>query len=183
MIYLPSDDSYLLVESLKKIIPKIKNKSIKILDMGSGSGIQAQTCIDAGFNNILVSDIDKEVVNNLKDKGFNSVQSDLFSNIPIKDKFGLIIFNPPYLPKDKQEPKESRKATTGGSRGDEIILKFLKQAKFHLNENGKILLLLSSLTPKERIILLIKKLNLKYMQIASKKLFFEELYVWQIDNQ
>jgi len=183
MIYSPSDDSYLLQEQVKSYLSKIKDKSISLLDMGSGSGIQAKTCIDAGFNNILASDIDKEVVNNLKDKGFNSVQSDLFSNIPVKDKFGLIIFNPPYLPEDKQEPKESRKATTGGSRGDEIILKFLKQAKLHLNENSKILLLLSSLTPKERIISLIKKLNLKYKQLSSKKIFFEELYVWQIDNQ
>jgi len=41
-IYLPAEDSYLLSEVIKKI--KI-NKDDKILDMGSGSGIQARTIL------------------------------------------------------------------------------------------------------------------------------------------
>jgi methylase of polypeptide subunit release factors len=47
-----------------------------------------------------------------------------------------------------REDKESALATTGGKQGDELILKFLKQAQKHLTKKGIILLVLSSLTPQ-----------------------------------
>ena len=83
----------------------------------------------------------------------------------------MITFNAPYLPEAKHEPKCSKLITTGGKKGDEISLKFLKQAKEHLNENGRILLLISSLTPLEKI----NKFEPKIL--AKKKLFFEELKI------
>jgi release factor glutamine methyltransferase len=196
MIYAPAEDSYLLSEELKKYLSKIKDREIrqqkprgfcglkvspvtfKILDIGSGSGIQAETCKNSGFENVLAADIDKESVGYLKSKGFKAIQSDLFSRI--RESFDLIILNPPYLPRDEREPKESQKSTTGGKKGDEIILKFIEQVAQHLNKDGKILLLLSSFTPKERIVALINSLKLKHKQIASKKLFFETLEVWLI---
>ena len=42
-IYQPAEDSYLLKECLISFLSG-KSKSINILDMGSGSGIQARTC-------------------------------------------------------------------------------------------------------------------------------------------
>src|SRR3989344_962257 len=127
-MYCPSEDSYLLSKTLKKYL-KDKNRAIRILDMGSGSGIQAETCRELGFKNIIVADIDKEAVRHLRKKGFKAVYSDLFSNINKKSKFNLIIFNPPYLPQDEYDKE---KDATGGKKGYETILKFLKQAKFHL---------------------------------------------------
>jgi len=94
----------------------------------------------------------------------------------IKSKFPLIIFNPPYLPEDSQEPKESRIATTGGKKGSEIINKFLQQAKKHLNPDGKIFLITSSLTRK------INWQNYKKELLGKKKLFMEELCVWEITS-
>jgi methylase of polypeptide subunit release factors len=93
----------------------------------------------------------------------------------------LIAFNPPYLPEDKREDKESALTTTGGKRGDEIIVKFLKDAKKHLNKNGIVLLLVSSLTPKEKILKILEKNSLKYEIISSQKFFFETLEVWNIE--
>ena len=182
MIYEPSDDSYLLAEQLSKYV---KDKSV--LDMGTGSGIQAETALKAGAKSITAVDINKEVINALnlkykkqKENNIKIIQSNLFSKV--KGKFDVLIFNPPYLPRDKEnrEDKESQLVTTGGKKGDEIILKFLKQSKSHLNKEGIILLLLSSLTPKNRIIKLIKENKLKYTIISSKKLFFEQLEVWEI---
>ena len=49
--------------------------------MGTGSGIQSLTCKDLGFNNIISADINKNAVENLKKLGFNSIYSDLFSNL------------------------------------------------------------------------------------------------------
>lgn len=182
MTYQPLEDSYLLQEILKEFLKnKLKNKSInkkiKILDLGSGSGIQALTCKNLGFNNILASDINPDSVKPLKILGFKTKKSDLFSNI--KEKFDLIIFNPPYLPEDKREPEDSKINTTSGKKGYELIIRFLKQARRHLNKNGLILLLFSSLSRPKIILRQAKKLNYCYNLLKSKKIFFEELYVYE----
>jgi len=166
-IYQPSDDSYFLSDILKS---QIKNKNIKCLDIGSGSGIQAQTLIDLGIapENIILTDINPDAVKYLKQKFPNSkvIHSDLFKSI--NHKYDLIIFNPPYLPEDKFDKE---KDTTGGKKGSEIINKFLKQAKKHLNKDSKIFLLTSSLTKGINFLDYRKKL------LGKKKLFFEEIYV------
>jgi HemK-related putative methylase len=173
-IYQPEKDSYLLSKILKK---EIQNKNIKILDMGSGSGIQAKTLIKLNVpsENLTLVDINKKAIKNLKKDFLNSkvICSDLFENLP-KEKFDLIIFNPPYLPEDKDEPKNSRLATTGGILGSEKINKFLKQAKEYLGNQGKIYLLTSSLT---------KGINWKSWKkklLIKEKIFMEELYVWEL---
>jgi len=177
-IYFPSEDSYLLQDSLKQYL-KDKPKSINILEIGSGSGILAKTCIDGGFKNILATDINLESVKHLKKQGVNSINSDLFKKI--KDKFDLIIFNPPYLPEDSREPEYSKIQTTAGKKGYEIILKFLKQAKNNLSKNGAILLLFSSLSKPNIIKRELKKQGFKHSLINSASLpFFEELYVYKI---
>ncbi|MDD5192439.1 MAG: DUF2431 domain-containing protein [Candidatus Nanoarchaeia archaeon] len=177
-IYSPSDDSYLLSETLKSYL-KNKHKNIKILDMGSGSGIQAQTCKDSGFKNVLCADINSEAIKHLKKQGFNSIKSNLFLNIDKKNKFDLIIFNPPYLPEDEKEPEDSKINTTAGKRGYEIVLKFLKQAKSHLNNNGSILLLFSSFSQPAIIKKQAEDSGYKIKEVSDKKLFFEELFVYE----
>ena len=177
LIYQPAEDSYLLSETVSKHLSN-KSKNIKILDMGSGSGIQAQTCKKLGFNNILVADINPDAISHLKSLNLNVVQTDLFSNINKNEKVDLIIFNPPYLPEDKREPEDSKLATTAGKQGYEIIIKFLKQAKQHLNKNSAILLLFSSLSKPDIIKQESEKLGYKYKQLNLKKIAFEQLYVY-----
>ncbi len=175
MIYQPKEDSYLLKSIIKNYA---KNKTV--LDVGSGSGIQTVEAIKQKAKSVTASDIDPETITHLKslDQNIQVIESDLFQNI--EEKFDLIIFNPPYLPLDKREDEESKKATTGGKRGDEIILKFLEQSKQNLNSDGKILLLLSSLTPRSRIKTLLNKQKLKHKPITKKALFMETLEVWEI---
>src|SRR3989344_6760674 len=139
MIYEPKEDSYLL----EKEVQKYANGK-KVLDMGSGSGIQAMAALEAGALSVLAVDVNWEVVGELKKKWIDAVLSDLFLGIGEK-KFDLIVFNPPYLPFDSREDKESALATTGGRRGDEIIIKFLKDAGKHLVDGGVVLLVVSSL--------------------------------------
>lgn len=175
MIYAPREDSFLLAEAVKKY-----SKNKKVLDIGTGSGFLAKVSLNAGAKSVLASDINNEAVIYAKNQGINAIQSDLFSNI--KDKFDLIIFNPPYLPIDPNEDKESGMITTGGPKGDEVILKFLSQAHEYLNEKGRILIVLSSLTPKNRIKNILKKFSLSYKVILSKNLFMETLEVWDIHS-
>ncbi len=176
-IYIPSEDSFLLSEVLKNRLPTLlnQNKNLTFLEIGAGSGIHLQTASNLGVKkqNIFSCDINPKAVNHCKVLGFNCIESDLFKNFN-SDKFDLIIFNPPYLALDKREPKSSRVATTGGKKGSEIINKFLKQAKKHLKKNGKILLVTSSLTKN------IDFGKFKKRKLGSEKLFFEELYVWEL---
>ncbi len=169
-VYQPDEDSYLLQSVTKKLNV---TKKEKILDMGAGTGIQGEVFIEKGIppKNVTFVDINSQAINYLKKHFPKSkiIKSNLFAKV--KGKFNIIVFNPPYLPEDKREPKPSRIATTGGKVGGELINKFLVQAKKHLTKKGKILLLVSSLT---------KGINLKGYNkklLAKKKLFFEELKV------
>jgi len=180
-LYQPSEDSYLLSSVLKKELLKLlnKNPNLKFLEIGCGRGIQIETAFSAGVKkkNIVGSDINEKAVDYCRKLGFNVINSNLFQNI--KGKFDLIIFNPPYLPLDKNEPKESQRETTGGKKGSEISVEFLKQTKNHLEKNGKIFLITSSLAEEIDF----EKLDLRAKKVGNKKLFFEELWVWKLERK
>lgn len=178
MIYPPSEDSFLLSEEVEKYIFNLKEKKIKILDMGSGSGIQAMTAIKTGAPKkyVLCADIDEEAVNLLKKQKLNAILSDLFEKV--EDKFNLIIFNAPYLPEDKYDKQAD---TTAGKQGNEIIIKFLAQAKSHLEKDGVILLLFSSISKPRTILKEAKKLDYKSKLLTTKSVgMMETLFVYKL---
>lgn len=179
-IYSPSEDSYLLSSILKEQLPKLveQNPNLKFLEIGVGSGIHLWTANNSGVKkeNIYSCDINKKAVAHCNVLGFNCIESNLFENIG--GKYDIIIFNPPYLPEDTKEPEDSKVVTTGGERGDEIIIRFLRQVKDYLEPKGKAFLLTSSLTPMENI----KKEFENYCirLLGREKLFYEELSVWEL---
>jgi len=174
-IYQPAEDSYFFSEFLRDYLSQ--NFVGSYLDMGTGSGILAEVASEfVGKENILAADINSDAVKLLKRKGFEAIETDLFSEIPERKKFDLITFNAPYLPEDLREPIDSRLATTGGKRGDEIAVKFLKQAKRHLKRGGKIFLMVSTLTPMDRI----KEFGCEV--VGRKKIFAEELLILSVSD-
>ena len=112
MIYEPSEDSFLIEKCVKQFA---EGKSV--LDMDTGLGILAEVALTIRAKSVLAADINPEAVANLKQKGIPTRHSDLFSTI--SEKFDLIIFNTPYLPKTKNEDEESETITTGGAKGHE----------------------------------------------------------------
>ena len=177
MLYDPREDSFLLAKYIRKY------SKGKVLDVGAGTGILAEIALK-NTNDVLAIDINEEAVEFCRKKGINAIKSDLFEKI--KDKFDLIIFNPPYLPRDDDEDEEIRLITTGGEKGYEVIERFLKEARDHLNKNGIILIVFSTLTGDVES--LIKKYRYKYELLEEKPLFFEKLkvlklkliWVWEI---
>jgi len=166
MIYEPAEDSLLLKKHIRDY-----SKNKKILDMGTGSGILALEA-KKYTKDVTSSDINKEC--ELKDIRF--IQSDLFENI--KDRYDLIIFNPPYLPEDRREDKESALTTTGGKKGYEILERFILELRDHLNDNGKALIVFSSLTKREKVESAIRKNKFYYKVLEEKKVPFETLYCY-----
>ena len=145
--------------------------------MGTGLGILAEAAME-NTKNVIAADINAEAVSLARAKGISSVRSDLFSDV--QGKFDLIIFNPPYLPEDNKEDEESRLSTTGGKKGHEILERFLAEAAKHLKDNGKILIIASSLTGDVEKIM--AKYSFKFKCLEQKKLFFEKLYVYLLNR-
>jgi len=173
MIYQPEEDSYLIEREIRK-----RSKGKSFLEIGCGSGILMKAAIDSCAKSTLGVDIDSESIGYCIGRGLNVVKSDLFENV--RGKFDLVVFNPPYLPKDEREDSESARVTSGGADGDEIILRFLKDAKNHVNKDGEILLLVSTLTPHSKLEREIARMKMKKEIVADEKVFMEVLEVWSI---
>ncbi len=169
-IYEPAEDTFLLISALQKM--DLKNKAI--LEIGTGSGIIA-LFLSKKAKSVLAVDINPEAVKcakeNAKINGINNMEfrkSDLFSNI--KEKFDLIVFNPPYLP---NELLTKDIALDGGEDGRKTIGRFLKEAPKFLNRGGKIILLESSLSKYEKTLSEFKAAKI----LARQKFDWEELVV------
>ncbi|MDO8656888.1 MAG: methyltransferase, partial [Nanoarchaeota archaeon] len=178
-IYEPSEDSYLIQKYVRELALG------RVLDMGTGSGIQALTAItnpNAQF--VIAADTDPSVITALEKKiqeqkirKLQVVHSNLFSHI--KGKFNLIIFNPPYLPQDKGIEDA---ALYGGKKGWELSEKFFEQASPHLFPDGKILFLFSSLTNKKKIEEILHHHLFQFHELEREKVAFEELYLYLIEK-
>jgi release factor glutamine methyltransferase len=172
MVYLPREDSYML----KKWVEKLAHGDV--LDMGTGTGIQAFAAAPKA-KRVIAVDANPEAIDYCNNafhifKNLEFRVSDLFSNVP--EKFDVIIFNPPYLPESKYDKEID---TTGGKEGWETIEKFLKEAKKHLNKGGKILMVFSSFTNPKKVLEIAKELGYKEKMLEKKHFNFEDIFVYE----
>ena len=146
-----------------------------VLDMGTGSGVQAVAAAKkSNVVCVVAVDIDPEAVEAARrraeeaqvSKKMRFVNSDLFNNV--QGRFDWIVFNPPYLP---SEANIKDQTWDGGKTGSETTLRFLKGAKKHLAPGGSILLIYSSDSEIEA-----ESHGYKLEVLEEKKLFFETLY-------
>jgi len=182
-IYQPAEDSYLLQEQVRKYVQG------RVLDIGTGSGIQALTAIgNPNVREVIAIDINEEAVETLqkeimdmKLRKIKAIKSDLFENV--HGHFNLMIFNAPYLPQDKIGDEEIKDAALyGGKKGWELSERFFKKASKFLFHDGKILFLFSTLTNKEKIEEIIVSNLFDFKEISFQKLAFETIYVYEIEK-
>ena len=181
MIYQPAEDSYLLKRAV------MQYAFGRVLDMGTGSGIQALTAIESpNVKEVVAVDINQEAVDalnhqieNQKLRKIKAIQGDLFENVD-HGAFHTIIFNPPYLPEDVREDEESKLATTGGKQGWELSERFFKEVSGHLFQDGEVLFLFSSLTNKAKIDEILTLNLFEFEEIEQEKIPHEVLYVYKI---
>lgn len=187
MIYEPQEDSFLLQEQVVRFV----KKGMSVLEIGTGSGILAEEAAKKA-KSVLAVDINpdaikhckknlrKNVKNLTKPNNLSFKVSDLFSKINPAARFDVIIFNPPYLPEQKGEDKDVALYVSGGKHGYELTERFLDSAADHLKDDGAILLLFSTLTGKDRVEQSIRGSLMEFEQLSSKKIAFEELFVYNI---
>jgi len=170
-VYEPREDSELLMKYVKRFA------SGNVLDMGTGSGVQAEEAVKKkNVKSVTAVDINPEVKKYIKNPKIKVIISDLFSKV--SGKFDTIIFNPPYLPQDAGIEDAS---LYGGKMGYEVLVRFLDDLSGYLKDNGKVLVVFSNLTMKNIVDMAIEKNLLEFELLEKMKLpMFEELYCYLI---
>ena len=171
-VYEPGEDTYLILDNIN-----IRNQG-NALDVGTGSGIIAIWLAKRGYN-VVATDISDIA---LKCAKFNAkmnnvqlslVKCDLAS--AIKGKFDIVTFNPPYLPFKDDIPEE-----VWWFGGKSVIERFLKRDLPRiLSPKGSAYLVYSSLTDMNDVNEILPK-RFKAIEIAKKRMMFEELYLVEV---
>ena len=174
-VYEPREDSFMLADAIEDYALG------SVLDMGTGTGILAERAADSPkVTNVIGVDINPAAIEyclkNIRNKKIKFFHSNLFKNI--KGKFDFIVFNPPYLPRGKDGVKD--KALIGGKNGSEVIEQFFKDISKHLSSKGRVLMVFSSLTDKNKVDAVIRNHKFKVNLLEKKHISFEDLYLYML---
>jgi release factor glutamine methyltransferase len=153
-VFIPRPETEILVETAIKSIKVSKYQSIRVLDIGTGSGnIAISLAKFVPQAEIFATDISEEALevatenaklNNVK---INFIQSGLFDTYGLTPTtYNLIISNPPYIPISEIEKLqleikyEPRIALDGGEDGLDFYRKIIKDSVSHLEAGGFLIL-------------------------------------------
>ena len=146
-VLIPRPETETLVEDTNNLINKhFKDKKVKVLDIGTGSGIIAITLNKLNKNlQITATDISTKALKVAKKNqkkhqtNIEFIHTDLYKNI--KDKFDIIISNPPYIEENSKKienqvlKNEPHIALFGGKDGLDYYRNILKNIRQVINEN------------------------------------------------
>lgn len=149
-VLIPRPDTECLIELSLQLIPP--NKPVKIIDLGTGSGIIAITLAaerpQAQLSATDISLLALHVAQLNAQKHHTHIQfyqSDWFANVP-EGKFDIIVSNPPYIAADDShlqtgdlrfEPQQALVASDQGLRDIKIIA---ESARYYLEIGGYLLI-------------------------------------------
>ena len=170
-VYPPSEDTFLLLEALEE--ETLKDKYC--LEIGVGSGIITEFL--AKCNVVEGVDINPTAIKITRErcKTCKIFYSDLFSDVT--KKYDVIVFNPPYVPEERDFNDDFDRSWHGGKDGRTIVDRFLEKFDKFLNFDGRMYLLHSTLCDLGKTLLILETKGFKTEIVKSKKLFFEELTV------
>lgn len=144
-VLIPRFETELLVQKTISYIKKYFNKQVKILDIGTGSGVIAITLAKKIDSLVTACDISNKALalahENAKknEVNINFLESDIFSNID--EKFDVIISNPPYIDYEEKidemvRNNEPHLALFAKNKGLYFYEEILKYAKQYLNKKS-----------------------------------------------
>jgi release factor glutamine methyltransferase len=140
---IPRYETEYLVEKTITLSKRIFNDKVKILDIGTGSGAIAISLSKNLNSEVTACDISEECISLAKQNSVNNetniefIKSDIFQNI--KDKYDIIISNPPYIDynekiMDSVYMYEPHLALFAEDSGLYFYKKILSECKKYLND-------------------------------------------------
>ncbi len=154
-----------------------------VLDMGTGSGVQAVTAARTALK-VVAIDINPEAVrhaeinaeaNGLKDR-ITVMEGDLFSPLRKEPVFSVILFTPPYLEGLPRSDFEHSLFDPGKA----LIKRFFSEAQSYLRQDGYIQMLYSSLADHEKALTIIRGLGWHCELMSSQETFSESFSIYKI---
>lgn len=190
-VYPPAEDSFLAAKMVAKCLEESKSGSLNVLDMGTGTGILGLTALRSKkVSEVTFVDVNQDAIeaarrnciaNNLSGKRCEFITGDLFSGV--KGRFDMIIFNAPYLPHEEALERFESRALDGGRDGIELTIRFLSQAKGHMNKESRIIIVASSLGNLNELEEEIERLGLKITEREKEHIFFEDIVVMAVASK
>ncbi|MBU7004074.1 MAG: methyltransferase [Theionarchaea archaeon] len=178
-VYEPAEDSLMLLEAA------VEYRTRRALEIGTGCGLTAISLSRAGCPFVVGTDISIEAIKcaaanvSIYSPGVHLIRCDLFG--PVDIPFELVLFNPPYVPVENANGEEAYWA--GGKGGRELIDRFIGGLGQRLSEDGRALLVHSSLNDLDLTRSIAGKQGFDLEVINTRPFFFEKLYVVELVRQ
>jgi release factor glutamine methyltransferase len=175
-VYQPGEDTFLLLSAAQQ---ECREQDL-VLEVGCGSGYIAAAILDGPLvkcREVLASDINPHAARDACSRGLDVVRADLLFGI--RGPFDLVIFNPPYLPTSPDERMDDwlEYALDGGPDGRSVISRFIGSVGRVLAPEGRVLLLISSLTGLREVESLFEEAGFVHEIILQQRIEGEDLLV------
>jgi release factor glutamine methyltransferase len=185
-VYEPADDTYLAADHLIDVLAGHEGESLSVLEMGCGSGllgmiaaksenVRSVVFCDKNDRALALARKNCELNEDALKADLSFVFTDLFSGIPESEKFDLMVFNTPYLPRESERLKADETAWDGGEGGIEVADRFLSQSFSRLHPGGEVILVSSSFADLKTLLSSAALLGYELMEERKKHMFFEDI--------
>ncbi|KAK0077839.1 hypothetical protein PV325_003393 [Microctonus aethiopoides] len=190
-VYEPSEDSFLLIDSLETDLDMLNTLKPQIcMEIGSGSGVVI-TALAVALKNkwpafFIAVDINPNACKVTKETSIINktnievIQMDLVSAFNCRGIFDVIIFNPPYVVTDSIEIHDAKlitKTWAGGEKGREVMDRLFSYIPLLLSDNGIFYLVAIKENDPQDIIDIFKNMNMNGKIVAERKIRGEHLHV------
>jgi release factor glutamine methyltransferase len=154
-----------------------------VLDMGTGSGIQAVNAAQTA-SKVVAIDINPEAVKyakiNVTANGLNDrisvMEGDLFSPLEKGPAFSVILFTPPYL---EGMPRSGFEHALFDPEKT-LMTRFFSEAQNYLKTDGYIQMLYSSMADHESVLSIARELGWHFELISQQDTFSEKFLIYKI---
>lgn len=173
-VYEAAEDSHLLARAA---VERVGSDDL-VLDVGTGSGYVGATVAGTTGARVLGSDVNPHACRRARDAGVEAVRADLVASFR-DGTFDWVLFNPPYLPTAEEDERDDwmERALSGGESGREVVDPFLDSVRRVLAPDGRVLLLVSSLTGVDAVRDRARANGLTTREVSAESFPFERLVV------